>query len=225
MPYPQDFLNQEPADARAALMTKIPSQLPPYLGGAARSRYLQAERSKPYRVRSRPYCARMQPKRPLSAECRRARVVLGWGAFLKDETLRRPDGTVIRATKGSCPSSPYAKQEPSYDCHPPLWQGPRTEMPHGGLDRCASARDCSMPLWMDCETGRRAAQRRRSNAFIDRPSEEDCEMPDCPPRIDAVASKPKYFPPVYQSEMSDHSCAKAADEMFAMFIDENCMEE
>jgi len=221
MPYPHDFLVQEPADARAALMAKIPS---PYLDGVARrSRYLQAERPRPYRVPAR-------PKRPLLVECRKARrVVLGWGAFLKDETLRSPEGNVVRVTEGPCrtrPLLPCVKQRPSDDCHLPLRRTLRQ-------DSNSDEGDCSMPFWSGPAT---LTTQQRCNALrascTSRDSgEDDCAMPDRTTLEypDFRIELPKCFPPlqtVYEPEgMSDQSCVKAADEMFIMFIDENCMDE
>ncbi|KAJ7108497.1 hypothetical protein C8R44DRAFT_802849 [Mycena epipterygia] len=224
MPRPQDFRIRESADARAALMANLHSQLPPYLD-TARSRYLQAERPKPYRVPGR-------PKRRLLAECRRSRPLpsLGWGAFLKDEALRTPQGKLIRAAKGPCPArNPI---DPSPRCNPTR---PSIE-DWGPLRRhCADdgVRDCCMPLWRDPPIKIPRAQRRCSSPSQVDCTEQDCEMPprdifECGTfRTDAATSKRNLtFPqPTYESEMPDHLCVKAADEMFCMFIDDSCMEE
>ncbi|KAJ7634838.1 hypothetical protein FB45DRAFT_910024 [Roridomyces roridus] len=189
MPYPLNYLVQEPADARAALMEKIA----PYLQGAARRpRYLQAERPQPYRVRS-------PPKRPrLSVESRQAeRIMLGWGAFLKDETLRSPEGEVVRTTEGPCGTQ-------FLPCPSPYSPPPRRD--------CDSDEDsdCSMPLY---------DPRRASYAS----PEPDCAMPGL--EYFAQIEPPPLQQTVYDAEwMSDQSCVEAADELFVMFIDENCME-
>lgn len=224
MPRPHDLRIRESADARAALMANLNSQFPPYLD-TARSRYLQAERPKPYRVRG-------WPKRRMLAECRSSRPVpsFGWGAFLKDETLRTPQGKLVRAAKGPCPTrNPI---DPSLGCNPTR---PSIEA-RGPLRRhCAdaSARDCLMPLWVDPPTKIPRAQQRCSSVPQVDCTEQDCEMPPRGNfeygtfRMDAAASK-RNCPlrqPTYESEMSDHLCFKAADEMFCMFIDHSCMEE
>ncbi|KAJ7084165.1 hypothetical protein C8R43DRAFT_1051816 [Mycena crocata] len=224
-PRPLDFRTRESADARSALMAKIPQlrleQLPLDLDGAARSRRLQAERP-------RPYCATPRPKRRLLADCRKnGRVApnLGWGAFLKGETLITSQGAVIREAKGLHPPSPCARQRISEDYSGLLWQQPTIGVA-GSEHNCYvakddSALDCSMPYWP--ETSQGAKYRRCSSVskighqFQD--STGDCEM------LDYSLFEQVSTPPDVNRFMSDRLCVKAAEEMFTMFIDEDCMEE
>ncbi|KAJ7460635.1 hypothetical protein FB451DRAFT_1269735 [Mycena latifolia] len=187
MPYPHDSPTRESSDARAALMAKLPLKFPPYLDGAIRSRCLPAERSRPYRV----------PKRPLLTECRKSRIVpsLGCGAFLKDETLRSPEGDLIRVATAPCPDPsralivPFAggvEQEPSKECHLSAWE--------------ESSAEINRALRRDCKAVRRVADQDRKH-----------------PPLPGPTSEPE--------GISELSCLKAADEMFSMFIDESCMED
>ncbi|KAJ6595816.1 hypothetical protein DFH09DRAFT_147659 [Mycena vulgaris] len=239
MPYPQDSRNREPSDARAALMAKLPSQFSPYLdGGAARTRYLQAERPRPY--------LRVPPKQRLLAECRKNRLApsLGWGAFLKDETLRSPQGEVVRVATWPCPSpsrttsSCGIKLEFPDRCQPPLVEAHRAlRRDCKAAARADSARDCLVPLWiLDPETGTQAARRKCSsatNVTCAAAGDSGCET--VYPRtilehgmdIDALGPEclPPWGPKCGPEGMSERLCAKAADEMFSMFIDESCFME
>ncbi|KAJ7666214.1 hypothetical protein DFH06DRAFT_1186197 [Mycena polygramma] len=210
MPYPHRA--QEPADARAALMANLASKSPLHIDRVARTqrRHLQAERPTPYRVLVR-------PKQSLTGECRKTRL-LGWGAFLKDETLRTPHGTVVRAAQGPCPefSLPCAKDPLS------LWQEASIEGLGNLRRRRCTAKDDSA---LDCVMS-------SPDPPSTRPARDgDCEMPpwcsadDSPFELKTESHPPKWGHDAPESDvMGDLLCARAADEMFFMFIDEAYME-
>ncbi|KAJ7686722.1 hypothetical protein B0H17DRAFT_709241 [Mycena rosella] len=238
MPHPHDSRDREPSDARAALMERLLSQFPPYLDGGAtrtRSRHLQAERPSPYRV----------PTRRLPTECRKNQVIpsLGCGAFLKDETLRSPEGVIIRAATGASCSSPTRasvrpfacgrKQDPPDDCHLPLWDEPSVEVDRALQRDCAAVRadsalDGFTPLRIRSGTSPQGARRSCSRA-----SQADyaaASNSDSPPNILEhnmnLSAGWTHPPPTCEPEgMSEVLCIEAADKMFAMFIDESYMEE
>ncbi|KAJ6470087.1 hypothetical protein C8R47DRAFT_1149433 [Mycena vitilis] len=217
MPYPHRA--QEPSDARAALMANLASKSPLHFDRVARTqrRHLQAERPTPYRVLVR-------PKQSLTGECRKTRL-LGWGAFLKDETLRTPHGTVVREAQGPCPrySLPCAKEPLS------LWQEASIEELGTLRRRRCAGTDGSV---LDCVMSPPDPPSTRPTWPL-RVHDDDCEMP---PWSSADPDDSSYelqmeFPPRRWGHdapefgvMGDISCAKAADEMFLMFIDEDCME-
>ncbi|KAJ7359275.1 hypothetical protein DFH08DRAFT_407650 [Mycena albidolilacea] len=234
MSYPRPT---ESADARAALMAMLPSQSPLELDSTPRigTHYLQAERPSPYHV---PTSACVSPSKPKSkrnsppGKCRAARLgsSLGWGAFLKDETLRTLDGTVVRAAQTRTPvftlPCPYAGDK---------------------LSQASMMRDC----WFT-ERDAYASSPDRSVLFPSKNNaswdgvREDREMPSCgafakfdfdlytPSPFDdpsmPAAPLPLWVPhehdPLHLGARRDD--VKAADEMFAMFIQldelETCME-
>ncbi|KAJ7927580.1 hypothetical protein B0H13DRAFT_1970980 [Mycena leptocephala] len=213
MPYPHR--STEPADARAALMANLSSQ-------------------------PTPYCRPARPKRNLIGECRKTRQLpsLGWGAFLKDETLRTPQGKIVRMAQGPCPSRalvfslPCTRQPLSEECLSALRQ--KLSIEEGSSWGCQSCRgddsahDCTMSFPTDSPcTGMEGVKRRRGWELT-QGSCDDCEMPsretsDYSPfelRIESTVP-----PGGHESGgMGDQITVKAADELFLMFIDETCME-
>ncbi|KAF7360354.1 hypothetical protein MVEN_00765100 [Mycena venus] len=214
MLYPQR--TRESADARAALMARLPSQYPLEFDDITRirTRYLQAERRKPYRVPT-------SSKRNLMGECRKRRLAssLGWGAFLKDETLRTPEGKVVRLAQEPCPifTLPCVAQKLSEECL--LRRDCR-------MTGDTVAPDCIMSLRTDLSSQGLNGVRRLS---VD--GEDDCEMPSWESsdytspdmEMDSAASYWGCGAPE-SGEIGEQLCVKAADEMFMMFIDETCME-
>ncbi|KAJ7033695.1 hypothetical protein C8F04DRAFT_1103855 [Mycena alexandri] len=218
MPSPHESRRQprESADARSALMARLPSSFPLYLDSPrSQMRHLRAERSKPYSVTM---CAR--PKTKLAAECPKARPPpnLGRGAFLKDETLRTLQGQVIRVDQGSC-SRPCAGQLcEKYPSEPQRLPGflRRRECKSSRND---GDRDCIMPCPKDS-----IAIRQRCDGESLQPGGklgEDCEMPHC-----GLFDSSLFALDMDSTldAMRDQLCVQVADDMFSMFLDENCME-
>lgn len=225
MPYPHDPRAREPSDARAALMAKLSLKLTSSQvvspEGPMRSRYLQAERPKPYY---------RLPSRGLPTECRKSRNApdLGYGAFLKGETLRSPQGAIIRLA-GPRPNLAGASVPPS-ECLllPQLGEESSVEGTRALRRACTATRadiallDGFTPLWIRPTSESQAVRRRCS-----RESLADCnyDLLGCA-IIGLERKRPPLLEPTSEPEgMSELLCIRAADEMFSMFIDESCMEE
>jgi hypothetical protein len=206
-------------------MAMLPSQFPLELDNIIpriRPRYLQAERPSPYyRVptslsasskskKSEPKSKRNSPP----GKCRAARLEsslgLGWGAFLKDETLRTLDGTVVRAAQTRTPVFAL----------PPPCTGDSIR------DCCFTERDADRSVL--CPSNNSSSDGVRGG--------EDCEMSSCGAfanfdcelytpfdDLEMPAAPHWVHDPLYLGGRDD---VKAADEMFMMFIqlDETCME-
>jgi hypothetical protein len=71
--------------------------------------------------------------------------------------------------------------------------------------------DCDMPFWQDAPI-EGAVQRGYRGLRM------DVDSLGFPVQFAAIPA------PMEQEDVSNYRCAEAADEMFAMFIDENCME-
>ncbi|KAJ7359282.1 hypothetical protein DFH08DRAFT_845611 [Mycena albidolilacea] len=220
MPYPR---RTESADARAALMAMLPSQFPlePATISRIRTRYLQAERPSPYRVptslsasskskQSEPKFKRNSPP----GKCRAARLEsslgLGWGAFLKDETLRTLDGTVVRAAQTRTPVIAL----------PPPCAGDSMR------DCCFTERDADRSVL--CSSNNSSSGGVRGGEDSEMPScgafaNFDCELYTPFDDLEMPAAPLWVHDPLYLGGRDD---VKAADEMFMMFIqlDETCME-
>jgi len=154
-------------------------------------------------------------------QCRETRLAssLGWGAFLKDETLRTPEGKVMRVAQGPCPiptpvfSLPCIGHKLSEECLLPQ-------------DCCmagdASSQDCTMSFTTDSSSTGIEAFRRRSG--------DDCEMPSwdafnySPLDIEMNPAPDWGHGPLELGGSGEQLCVKTADEMFMMFIDETCMD-
>ncbi|KAJ6588889.1 hypothetical protein B0H19DRAFT_1101802 [Mycena capillaripes] len=223
MPYPHRA--QESSDARAALMANLSSQSPLHVDRIARSptRSAQAHRPAPYSV----------PKRKLTEECRKTRL-LGRGAFLKDENLRTPQGKLLRAAQGACPTQAPALSFHCPEKRPsPLWEESSIEVRKSLRRGCCtanddSARDCiTFSPTHSLETGTDRVQRTEPSQVHG----DDCEMPHwgtshCSPfdlELESAALQWGHDASG-SSRMGEQLCNKTADELFLMFIDETCME-
>ncbi|KAJ7185603.1 hypothetical protein C8R46DRAFT_1061176 [Mycena filopes] len=213
MPAPHTLRRQprESADARTALMARLPSAFSPPLyydlSSPSRSqiRHLRAERSKPYTVRSR-----ATKTTSITTECHKARG-LGRGAFLKDETLRTTQGQVLRVGGGLCSSWQRSEE---YSSEPPRLPGflLRRECRRPSMD---DDLDCNMPSPRDASF----AKHRRCSVGPASKLEEDCEMPHC-----GITFERSTFGLDMDGTLRDQLCVQAADDMFSMFLDETCME-
>ncbi|KAF8138068.1 hypothetical protein K438DRAFT_725478 [Mycena galopus ATCC 62051] len=216
MPCPR---SRESADACAALMAKLPSQFPLESDNIAclRTRYLQAERPKPYRVPA-------SSERNAMGKCRKTRLVssFGWGAFLKDETLRTPEGRVVRVAQGPRPTPTPVFSLPrirhsdesllSRDCH---------------VARDASSQDCPMVFLSRSSATTIEGGRGRCGKGSDdgeMPSWETFDSDYSPIDLDMPVAPYWVHGQVHSGGNEDQSCVKAADDMFTMFIDHTCME-
>jgi hypothetical protein len=142
---------------------------------------------------------------------------LGWGAFLKDETLRTLDGTVIRAPQTRTPvftlPCPYAGDKLSQasmmrDC----WFTER--------DAYASSPDRSVL----CPSKNNASFAKFDFDLYTPSPFDDPSMPAAPPPLWV----PHEHDPLHLCLGARRDDVEAADEMFAMFIQldelETCME-
>ncbi|KAJ7269897.1 hypothetical protein C8J57DRAFT_1323862 [Mycena rebaudengoi] len=245
----------ESADARAALLTKMmASRLPFSIFAPPLVPRTPLHRTPPTTPRS----LRLQSSPRREATCRKIRRTPspGWGAFLKDETLRCPPCKILRppmderpclaAALGKQPTPlSLVKEEPrqgdrildGYEvpCRKARGSCAVDEMlgiSEGAVLRAREERcptlalplrsskqqrmddiplDCDMPFWQDAPI-EGAVQRGYRGLRM------DVDSLGFPVQFAAIPA------PMEQEDVSNYRCAEAADEMFAMFIDENCME-
>ncbi|KAJ7266993.1 hypothetical protein B0H12DRAFT_1099098, partial [Mycena haematopus] len=216
MPYPYPRI-RESADACAALMAKLHSQFPldsDNMAHSIRTRYLQAERHKPYRLP-------VSSKRNATGKCRKTRPVssLGWGAFLKDETLRTPEGKVVRVAQEPCPT----RTSISLPCVRTRLSG-QSILPREHCLAREAPQDCAMSLATPlderrCGNGDDDDEMLSCGAFDSNQSPLDLEMDPVVPCWERSSLHHSG-----EVEDSERLCIQAADDMFVMFIDETCME-
>ncbi|KAJ6487985.1 hypothetical protein C8R45DRAFT_995096 [Mycena sanguinolenta] len=217
-PYPR---TRESADARAALMAKLPSQFPlesDNISCSIRNLRLQAERQNPYRVR-------VSSTRNPTKKCRKTRLEssLGWGAFLMGETLRTIDGNLVRVAQEPCPTRTSALSLPCLRVRLSQEDLPPRDC---RVARATNSRRCSM-LFAESSTafdGGRCGNGRTDDMPSCGALDSDYNCPDT--KMDPIApcweQRPLDFASRVHSE--EQLCIQAADDMFMMFIDETCME-